>query len=80
MHFTNGPQMEETVVRQQGHNLAVFALIEASSSIDIAYNCHQQQWDAFTTEKSALNVLVSTTTLFLYNPWSMEYACRDSID
>lgn len=82
LHFVNGPQMEETVVREKWHHLAINGLIEISPPFDIEYNCANQQWDTITTEKTFLNVLagVSTEYVSIYSPWSMVYACREPID
>ena len=82
MHFTNGPQMEETVVREKWHHLALNGLIEISPPFDIEYSCAQQQWDTITMEKTFLNVLagLSTEYVSIYSPWSMVYECREPID
>ncbi len=85
MHFTNGPQIEQTVVREQWHHLTFNALIEMSPPLDLQYNCGQQQWDTVTIEQTFLNGFVSTVSqpfpyISLYTPWTITYSCREPID
>ena len=82
IHFVNGPQMEETVVREKWHHLAINGIIEISPPFNIEYNCANQQWDTITVERTFLNGLASLTSQYvsLYSPWTIVYECRESID
>lgn len=82
VHFVNGPEMDDTVIREKWHHTAINGLIEISPPLDIAYSCDDKQWDTITIEKSFLNSLAtfSSSHFSLYSPWSIYYQCRDSID
>jgi len=82
IHFTNGPEMEETVVREKWHHSAINGLIEVSRPFDLGYACDNKQWDTVTVEKTFLNSLAtfSSTYFSIYSPWAIYYECRESID
>lgn len=82
MHFINGPQMEDTVVREQWHHLAINGIFEISPPMNLTYNCGKQQWDTVTVERTFLNGLASLSSQYLtvYSPWAIVYECRDPID
>ncbi len=83
-HFENGPVLEdeETVIREKWHHLAINGLIEISPPLDIKYNCDTRQWDRVTVERSFLNGLATASSQYfsIYSPWTIVYACRESID
>lgn len=85
LHFTNGPQVEQTVVREQLHHITLNDLVEISPPMDINYNCANQQWDTITVERTFINGLVAALTWpsgagTLYSPWTIRYSCREAID
>ena len=85
LHFTNGPQMDETIVREQTHHLTLNDLVEVSPPMDIKYSCATQQWDTITIERTFLNGLIAGLTksagpVSLYSPWTIRYKCRETID
>lgn len=86
IHFVNGPILDdETIVeREQWHHLGLNGLIEFSKPFDLNYNCHKQQWDSITVEKTLFNSLASLSfaefPISIYAPWSIRYSCRDAID
>jgi len=83
MNFVNGPVLGDTVKREQWHHDALFSLIELSQPFNVTYFCDDKQWEKITIELSTPNVLASaslTPYTFVYNPWTIEYQCRDSID
>lgn len=82
MEFVNGPKMEQTVIREQWHHLAIGGLIELSEPMDINYKCDNKQWDSITIERSIFNAAtgVSYPYLSLYAPWTIIYECREPID
>ena len=85
LHFTNGPQFDQTVVREQWHHLTLNDLVEISPPMDVTYNCATQQWDTLTIERTFLNgvagiVSQPVTGVSFYSPWTIRYSCRESID
>lgn len=82
MHFVNGPEAEDSVVRESWHHIALNGLIEVSAPLDIDYVCDDKQWDTVTIEQSFLNSLatISSTYFSLYSPWTIFYECREYID
>ncbi len=82
MVFTNGPEMEDTVIREEWHHSAINGLIEISPPLDIQYVCDNKQWDTITIEQSLLNSLASAASKYvsLYSPWTVYYECRENID
>lgn len=81
IHFTNGPQVENTVVREQWHHITLNELVEISPPMNLDYNCADQEWDTVTIERSFLNGFVGATLqplsgLSLYSPWTIRYHCR----
>lgn len=85
MHFVNGPELEDVVVREQWHHNALNGLVEVSAPVDISYVCDDKQWDTITVEQSFLNGVASLASpappfLSLYSPWSVYYECRENID
>ncbi len=82
VHFVNGPELEDTVVREQWHHTAINGLIEISRPINISYACDDKQWDTITVEKSFLNSLASLSSQYfsLYSPWAVYYECREKIE
>lgn len=82
MSFVNGPQMDQTVEREQWHHIALFGLIELSRPMDVTYNCANQQWDTITVEKSFFNGIsdVSWPYVSVYSPMSIIYKCRQHLD
>ncbi|PCK09329.1 MAG: hypothetical protein COA42_04805 [Alteromonadaceae bacterium] len=83
MEFVNGPKMEETVIREHWHHLAIGGLIELSEPMDISYQCDDKQWDSITIEKSIFNAFTGIGSPYgipLYAPWTIIYECREPID
>ncbi len=83
MNFVNGPTVGDTIVREQWHHDAVFSLVELSKPFNTTYYCDDKQWEKITIELSAPNVLASaslTPYTFVYNPWTIQYECRENID
>lgn len=81
IHFTNGPQVENTVVREQWHHFTLNDLVEISPPMNLDYNCANQEWDTVTIERSFMNGFVSVfsqplTGVSLYSPWTIRYHCR----
>ncbi len=83
MTFVNGPEMDETVEREQWHHLGINGMIEYSPPMNVVYNCANQQWDSVTVELSFFNAIASVSPwppLSLYSPWTIIYECREAID
>ena len=82
IHFVNGPELDDTVIREEWHHTALNGLIEISPPVNISYNCDNKQWDTITIERSFLNGLASLPAQYLsiYAPWSVYYECREKID
>lgn len=83
MKFVNGPEMEDTVEREEWHHLGLNGIVEYSRPMDVDYKCDRQQWDSVTVEYSFFNALASVTTvapISIYSPWTIIYECRDPID
>ena len=85
MNFVNGPEMDDTVEREQWHHIGLNGMIEYSRPMDINYNCANQQWDTVTVEFSFLNGLTSASItpwipVSVYSPWTIIYECRNPID
>ena len=84
IHFTNGPQMEETIVREQLHHITLNDLVEISPPMNVTYNCASQEWDTVTIERTFINGFVGAFTqafqgLSIYSPWTIRYHCRDPL-
>lgn len=84
IHFVNGPQVKDTVIREQTHHLTLNGMVEISPPVDLNYNCANQEWDTVTTERTFINGFVSFFSqgiggLSLYSPWTVRYHCRDSL-
>ena len=83
MKFVNGPEMEETVEREQWHHIGINGIVEYSKPMNIEYNCAKQQWDTVTVELSFWNAIASVSPwpyVSLYTPWTIIYECREPID
>lgn len=85
IHFANGPQVEDTVVREQWHHNTLNDLVEISPPMNLTYNCANQEWDTVTIERSFLNGFVGFFTqavdgLSFYSPWTIRYHCRDPLE
>lgn len=82
INFVNGPQMENSVEREQWHHIALLGLIELSRPMDVTYNCATQQWDTITVEKSFFNSLADASWPYvsIYSPMSIVYKCREPLD
>lgn len=82
MNFVNGPELGDTVKREQWHHLAIGSLVEVSKPFDVDYHCDDKQWEKISVKLTLPNVLANSTLPYfsLYSPWTIEYECRESID
>lgn len=83
MNFVNGPVTGDTVKREQWHHLALASLIELSKPFDAKYYCDDKQWEKLTVKLTPSNVFATaafTPYATIYNPWTIEYQCRENID
>ncbi len=83
MNFVNGPTLGDTVKREQWHHLAAASLIELSQPFNASYYCDNKQWEKLSVQLTPPNVFATSAFApisFVYNPWTIEYECRDSID
>jgi len=82
MKFVNGPELEDTVLREKWHHLGFNGLVEFSKPLNITEACDNKQWDTITVEKTFFNSLADATTLqfSIYTPWTIFYECREPID
>lgn len=81
--FVNGPELEQTIQREQWHHVGLNGLIEYSKPMNLDYYCGDQQWDSVTVEKTVFNSLMGTTphpAVSVYTPWTIFYECREPID
>lgn len=78
MNFVNGPVIGDTVKREHWHHLAGVGLIELSEPFNMDYYCDNKEWEKISVQLTVPNVLASASAL--YNPWTIYYECRDSID
>lgn len=81
IHFTNGPQVENSTIREQWHHITLNELVEVSPPMDLDYNCADHEWDSVTIERTFLNGVVGVLAqpvlgLSLYSPLTVTYRCR----
>lgn len=78
MNFVNGPIIGDTVKREHWHHLTAAGLIELSEPFNMDYYCDDKEWEKVTVVLKAPNIMASASVF--YNPWSINYECREPIE
>ena len=83
IQFQNGPSTQPREISNEWHHIAAFSLMEVSDPVDLTDRCNGKAWDTVTTERTFINGLAGMIDSLiigvdLWEPWTVEYSCRES--
>ncbi|MBI4598442.1 MAG: hypothetical protein HY737_08600 [Candidatus Omnitrophica bacterium] len=82
IHFQNGQDAATPETNSEWHHTVAFSLVEASDPVDLHDRCNGKPWHDVMVERSFLNGLAGSIDSLivgvdLWEPWTVEYSCRD---
>jgi hypothetical protein len=75
IYFHRGSQ-NAGVTATEWHHDGIARLVEFSPPVDMADRCVGNPWTTVKVEKSFVQVLASSFSYSLYDPWDVSYACK----
>ncbi len=75
IYFHRGSQ-NAPVTASEWHHDGIVRLVEFSPPVDMADRCVGDAWTTVKVEKNFIQLLASSFSYSLYDPWDVAYACK----
>ncbi len=75
IYFHRGSQTT-AVTASEWHHVGIARLVEFSPPVNMADRCRGNPWTTIQVEKNFIQVLASSLSGIIYDPWDVAYACK----
>ena len=78
MYIHNGPIDENSNLEySEWHHGGILRLVEFSDPVNLPQRCNKADWRTVKVERTFVQGLVHSVSYGIYDPWNVEYSCRE---